>query len=228
MAVSAPEAAARLLFRSRRARIFDLDGTLVHTLPDLAAALNQALREMGFPAAPQTIVRASLHGGLEATAAAAVTWLRLPAGVMPALLARYRRRYQAGLMHRSAPYDGVPELLARLSARGEAMAVCSNKPQRLAEDLLAALGLLGHFAIVVGADTCEQRKPHPAPLRRAIVRLGARRAEALFIGDSAVDAGCAQAAGVPHLWFGNGYGAPPAGTLWRFQSHRDLLADFPD
>lgn len=213
------------LFWSRRVRIFDLDGTLIHTLPDLAGALNQALREMGFRPLPETLVRASLHAGLEGTVAAASTYLRLPEQVKAPLLARYRRCYAAGLALRSTPFDGVPELLAQLSARREPLGVCTNKPQREAEELLVAFGLRKHFGVVVGADTFAERKPHPLPLRRAVARLGGRLGEALFIGDSAVDAACARAAGTAHLWYGRGYGMPPQGCAWRIESYRDLLAE---
>jgi len=219
--------AARRQFWSRRVRIFNLEGTLVHTLPDLASALNHALRELGFAAVPHSLARASLHAGLEGSAAAAVAYQRLPQGVMAPLLARLQRRYLATMTLRSAPYDGVPQLLARLSALRQPMAVCSNLPQRTAEQLLEALGLDGHFTQVVGADTCGERKPHPAPLRRALVRLGARPAEALMIGDSAVDAASALAAGVGHLWFDGGYGLPPPLYPWRFHAWRDLLAAAP-
>jgi phosphoglycolate phosphatase len=212
------------LFWSRRVRVFDLDGTLIHTLPDLAGALNQALREMGFRSLPETLVRASLHAGLEGTVAAACAYLRLPEQVRLPLLARYRRCYAAGLALRSTPMDGVPDLLAQLSARRQPMAVCTNKPQREAEDLLAAFGLRRHFDAVVGADTCAERKPHPLPLRQAVARLGDGLAEALFIGDSAIDAACARAAGTAHLWYGRGYGMPPTGCIWRVDSYRDLLS----
>lgn len=212
------------LFWTRRVRVFDLDGTLIHTLPDLAGALNQALREMGFRSVPETLVRASLHAGLEGSAAAACTYLRLPEQVQAPLLARYRRSYAAGLALRSSPFDGVPEMLAQLSALREPLAVCTNKSQREAEELLAAFGLRRHFAVVVGADTCAERKPHPLPLRHAVARLGARLGEALFVGDSAVDAACARAAGTAHLWYGRGYGMPPQGCEWRIDSYRELLA----
>jgi len=220
-------AAARRWFWSHPVRVFNLEGTLVHTLPDLASALNHALRELGFAAVPHTLARASLHAGLEGSAAAAVTYLRLPQDVLPPLAARLQRRYLMTMTLRSVPYDGVPQLLARLSALGQPMAVCSNLPQRVAEQLIAALGLAGHFALVVGADTCAERKPHPAPLRRALVRLGARPDEALLVGDSAVDAACALAAGVGHLWFDAGYGLPPPLYPWRFHAWRDLLAGAP-
>lgn len=211
------------LFWSRRMRIFDLDGTLIHTLPDLAGALNQALRELGFRPVPETLVRASLHGGLEGSVAAAGTYLRLPAEVQGPLLMRYRRHYAAGLALRSSVFDGVPEMLAQLSARREPLAVCTNKTQREAEELLAAFGLRQHFTVVVGADTCAERKPHPMPLRHAVARLGGKLGEALFVGDSAVDAACARAAGTAHIWFARGYGAPPEGCAWRFESYRELL-----
>ncbi len=214
---------ANSLFWSRRVRVFDLDGTLIHTLPDLAAALNQALREMGLRSVPETLVRASLHAGLEGSVAAACTYLRVPQEAQVPLLVRYRRHYAAGLALRSTPYDGVPELLAYLSARGEPMAICSNKPQRHAEELLAAFGLHRHFAVIVGADTCSERKPHSAPLQFAVARLGGRLGEALLVGDSAVDADCARAAGTSHLWFSRGYGAVPEGCGLRIDSYRELL-----
>jgi phosphoglycolate phosphatase len=218
--------AAAELFWSRRVRVFDLDGTLVDTLPDLAGALNQALHASGLAAVPAALVRASLHGGLEATVAAALSCLGVTTELHGPVLARYRRHYDAGLALRSAPYEAVPELLARIAERGEPMAVCTNKPQRQAEELLSAVGLRQYFARVVGADTCSERKPHPAPLRHTLQGLNAPPAEALFVGDSEVDAQCAAAAGVAHLWFGKGYGAPPPGAVaCRFDAYRSLLRE---
>jgi phosphoglycolate phosphatase len=201
---------AAALFWSRRWRVFDLDGTLVDTLPDLAGALNQALRESRLPAVPAPLVRASLHAGLEGSVAAALVYLNAPAEMRGLVLARYRRHYDLGLALRSAPYPGVARLLAAVAARREPMAICTNKPQRQAEALLSALGLNHHFAVVVGADTCSERKPHPLPLLHALRRLGGPPEEALFVGDSEVDAACAAAAGVPHLWFAGGYGVVDA------------------
>jgi len=219
--------AAAALFWSRPHRVFDLDGTLVDTLPDLSAALDQALIELGLPAVGQAVVRDSLHSGLEGSAAAALACLGAPAGQFPALVERYTRRY-AGLNGAHARvYPGVRELLARLDARHEPLAVCTNKPEALACELLDRIGLLPHFKVVVGADTCAQRKPHPAPLLHALAGIGGEPHSGVLVGDSRHDVHCARAAGVASIFHDGGYGLAPVDAPPRFSRYEQLLRAVP-
>ena len=194
------------LFWDRSARVFDLDGTLVDTLPDLSRTLNAALADLGLPGVATEVVRRSLHGGLEASVDSALQTLQAPVALRELLLSRYQAHYDTAPAQHSRPYPGVPELLERLRSRGDTLAVCTNKPQALAQRLLGCLGLASSFRVVVGADTCGQRKPHPAPLLHALDALGATPQQAVLVGDSAVDLACAEAAGVDCLLFAGGYG----------------------
>ncbi len=219
--------AAAALFWSRPHRVFDLDGTLVDTLPDLSAALDQALTELGLPAVGQAVVRDSLHSGLEGSAAAALAWLGAPSGQFPALVERYTRRYAALNGAHAWIYPGVRELLARLDARREPLAVCTNKPEALACELLDRTGLLQHFKVVVGADTCAQRKPHPAPLLHALAGIGGEPHSGVLVGDSRHDVHCARAAGVASIFHDGGYGLAPVASPPRFSHYDELLRSEP-
>lgn len=195
--------AAAVLARCR-ALVFDLDGTLIDTLGDLTASLNVALSELSLPAVDASVVRSSLHGGLEATVEAALETVQVSGSARSALLARYAQLVNDLPASLSRPYPGVGEFLSHWVA-DRTLAVCTNKSQAAAESLLQQLGLAGHFVCVVGADTCERRKPHPAPLLHALQRLGVPRGQAAMIGDSRVDYACAQAAGVACLLHSGGY-----------------------
>lgn len=219
-------AAAAALFWSARAVVFDLDGTLVDTLPDLARCLDQALLDEGLPAAGPALVRRSLHGGLEGSVDAAL------AGGMAvfrraAVLARYRALYDADPARASRPFAGVVPLLQRLRQRRCPMAVCTNKTEATARRVLQRLGLAEGLDVVVGADTCGRRKPDPAPLRLALAMLRTDADQALMVGDSPVDRDVACAAGLRCLIFGGGYGGPGLEDLPRFDDYRQLLAADP-
>lgn len=215
------------LFWSRPLRVFDLDGTLVDTLPDLTLALDTALADLGLPVVGAALVRASLHGGIDGSVDAALAHLQAPTALRGLLLARYRQHYDAALTRHSRAYPGVHELLERLRQRGDRLAVCTNKQQAQAQRVLGSLGLAPFFGMVVGADTCGQRKPHAAPLLHAIAALGGPRAQALFVGDSEVDRACAEAAGVDCLIFGSGYGGIDDPAQAAFDSWLALLAGEP-
>lgn len=217
--------AARLL-RTGGTFVFDLDGTLVDSLPDLARALNDALAELGAAPVPVSLVRRSLHGGLEASAAEALRYLSLdPVAAEPLALA-YARHYARAPAHDSRPYAGVPELLERLVHDGARLAVCTNKPRNQAEAVLEATGLATYFPVVVGADSCSRRKPDPEPVRHALNRVGSSPREAVMVGDSLADVRSAHGAGVACLLHVAGYGEVPCtepGVLARFGSYPQLL-----
>jgi 2-phosphoglycolate phosphatase len=188
-----------------QAVVFDLDGTLVHTLPELSRALDAALQDCGLEPLPQHIVRATLHGGLEASAHAAIAHHGVHHALLPDLTTAYRRRYSV-LATESLTFEGVPDALFRLRARGVRLGVCTNKAYDEAVALLDRLGILDTFSIIVGADSCARRKPDPMPLRLAIDTLGVPLEKALYVGDSIVDARCARATGVDFWLHGRGYG----------------------
>ncbi|MDP2823055.1 MAG: HAD-IA family hydrolase [Sulfuritalea sp.] len=191
------------------ALVFDLDGTLVDTLPDMLAALNGALAEYGQPRMAAAQVQSRLHHGLEGMVDAALErddGAQRGSGMRGGVLARFETSYALTLVERSRPYPGVASALEKLATRGTRMAVCTNKPQALAERLLAQLGLLEFFGTVVGADTCKERKPSAVPLLHAIKLIGTTPEKTLMIGDSAIDVACANAASVRCWIYTRGYG----------------------
>ena len=191
---------------------FDLDGTLVDTAPDLTAGLNHALSCLGRPPiAPESVrhmvghgVRALLQQGLAATGDAD-----------PALIERgvplFLDHYTAHIADHSTAFPGVDAALAQLESAGAVLAICTNKPEALARELVAAMGWHGRFAAIVGGDTLPQRKPDPAPLFAAIARAGG--GAAAFVGDSITDTDTARAAGLPCVAVTFGFRDRPADAL---------------
>jgi phosphoglycolate phosphatase len=179
--------------------VFDLDGTLVDSLPDIAAALNEALSAADLPMHHLDAVRGFLGDG-------ARELVRRAAGPQPSeaaideLVVDYRARYATQLVARTRPYDGVVELLARLPRA----AVLTNKPGREARRIVDELGLGSAFVAVVGEGDGHPRKPDPTALRALVATHGARRA--VYIGDSHVDAITAERAGIDFVFVTWGYG----------------------
>lgn len=183
-----------------RTIVFDLDGTLADTAGDLIASANTALMELGHPA--QLVI-----GKDDATAfAGGRAMLRLGAerlGIADAEAladAGYQKlldAYGRDIDVHTTLYDGAVAAVDRLRARGDATGICTNKPEGLAVELIARLGLTERFPALIGADTLETRKPSPEPLFETIVRLGGSRDAAVLIGDTITDRKTAQAAGIP-------------------------------
>lgn len=219
---------AAALFWSRPHRVFDLDGTLVDTLPDLADALDEALADLGLEPVGADVVRDSLHSGLEGSAAAALAALGAPARHFPRLVERYVSRYAQANGRRAAVYGGVRPLLDHIARRGERLAVCTNKPEALARGLLVRTGLLPYFSAIVGADTCTQRKPHPEPLLQALAQIGGGPITGVLVGDSRHDVHCARAAGAACVFHDSGYGRAPVLAPPRFSSFLEILQAGPD
>ncbi|TFF18706.1 HAD family hydrolase [Jiella endophytica] len=196
--------------------IFDLDGTLVDTAPDLAAALNHCLGVDGHEADALAVVRP--HAGHGARAMLTAAYERrgrvLTEPEMEAALERFLDHYAAHIADRSRPYPNVVSAMDGLAGAGYRLAVCTNKREGLATLLLETLGLADRFAAICGADTVAFRKPHPAHIEATIERAGAARERALMIGDSAADIESAFAAKVPSVLVDFGY-APDAAARGR-------------
>lgn len=189
------------------ALVFDLDGTLIDSLPGLDAALNAALSERNLPGVSMAQTRTFVGNGIHVLAEKALAHVEAH-DVAPAEFAdRILEHYKDQPHDLALPYPGVKDEMARLVQQGHALAVCTNKPTEPALDLLDQTGLRRFFKTVVGGDTLAQRKPHPAPLQLAFTRLGTDRG--LFVGDSEVDAATALAANVPFLLFARGYRQRP-------------------
>lgn len=195
-----------------RAVVFDLDGTLVDTAPDLAAALNAALEAVDRPAQSLSTVRTLIGHGTRTMLTKA---LSATGGSSPSLLdAAYPvlvQHYADHICDHSRPYDGAEVALDSLVRQGIRLALCTNKPERLALALIEALGWRNRFDAVVGGDTLSVSKPNPAPLHRAIT--GAGGGMAVFVGDSIIDVQTAAAAGVPCIAVSFGFADRPASML---------------
>jgi phosphoglycolate phosphatase len=210
-----------------RTVLFDLDGTLVDTGPDLTAALNHALGVLGRRAVDEESVkemvglgaRKLLERGLEATGV--MTPELIEAGVQPFL-----DFYGANICVASRPYDGIEAAMDELTAAGVTLAICTNKPQRLSEQLIDALAWNGRFAAILGADRVPQRKPHPSHVLSTIEAAGGDPRSCVFVGDSIVDVTAAQAAEVPVIAVSFGFPDRPAETLGAdavIDSYRELI-----
>lgn len=192
-----------------RAVLIDLDGTLLDTIPDLAAAANAMLTELDAAPLPPTDIATFVGKGTENLVVRCLTDPRValpadPASVAAAL-AVFNRRYHAVNGQASQMYPGVLEGLAAFRAQGAMLAVVTNKPTEFTLPLLQRSGLSPWFDAVVCGDTCERKKPDPQPLLHACEQLGCAPQQALAIGDSVNDALAARAAGITVLAVPYGY-----------------------
>lgn len=187
--------------------LFDLDGTLLDTIPDLASAANATRLDMGLPPIAQSILATYVGQGVEQLVMRALGHEGTPASVETVMrgLARYRDHYRKRNGDQARPYPGVLAGLQAFRAAGARLAVVTNKDTEFTEPLLRRTGLFDYFDIVVCGDTCEQKKPNPMPVLHACRLLDVAPERALFIGDSINDALAANAAGVPVLAVPYGY-----------------------
>jgi phosphoglycolate phosphatase len=209
--------------------IFDLDGTLVDSAPDLATALNRLLAELDKPALSLTAIRAMIGDGAGVLVARGLAASGLEATDQAAALKRFLAHYRDCLIDQTRAYPQVEATLEQLQAQGHKLGVCTNKPIDPTRRILAALGLDRFFGAVIGGDSLPQRKPDPAPLLAAIAGLGGSAARAVMIGDSANDMLCARAAAVPGILIPSDYGNPAEDadlTLTRFAELPEALRRF--
>jgi phosphoglycolate phosphatase len=185
--------------------IFDLDGTLVDSVPDLRAALNEMLRERGRRPLSMPAVKRLVGDGVPTLVARALAATGAdPAEAAPAL-PRFLEIYEANAATLTRPYPGVPETLAALRRRGYRTAICTNKPQRATIAVLQGLNLAALFDGIAGGDRFAVRKPDPGHLLGLIAELGAGREATAMIGDNENDAAAARGAAVPFLLMRYGY-----------------------
>jgi phosphoglycolate phosphatase len=193
--------------------IFDLDGTLVDSVPDLCASLNEVLREYGrAPLAPEE-VRPLVGDGVAPLVRRGFALRGGSAAEAEAALPHYIRVYEANATRHSRAYPGVRDTLAALRRRGYASAVCTNKLQGATLAVLHGLGLADLFDGVAGGDRFAVRKPDPGHLTGLIGELGGEVARAALVGDSEIDAAAAHAAGMPVLLMRYGYARVDPDTL---------------
>jgi phosphoglycolate phosphatase len=212
--------------------LFDLDGTLLDTLGDIAAALNRTLAEYGWPSLSQSEVRGMIGRGspILIQRAAAAQGRALNEAEQSAMVERFFHHYghlEESGEFQAQPYPGAGECLRTLHGAGVRIAVVTNKQERFASALLKHLNLSAWVDWVVGGDSCERRKPDPQPLLFACERLHVSSARALMVGDSINDVQAARAARIPILCVPYGYNEGQDPRTLPCDGFIETLADLP-
>src|SRR6267378_6064972 len=198
-----------------RTVVFDLDGTLVDTAPDLINALNYVLDREGLPPVPLHSARNMIGAGARAMIERGLELEGRTAGLadITRLTNDFIDYYAAHIADASRPFEGLEAALDELGARGYRFAVCTNKLEWLSKLLLDQLGLSSRFSAICGADTFGVSKPDPAILRQTIARAGGEPSAAIMVGDAGPDIGVARRAGVPVIGVEFGYTEVPIADL---------------
>jgi phosphoglycolate phosphatase len=200
---------------SARIVVFDLDGTLVDTAPDLINALNFILNREGLPPVPLHAARNMIGAGARRLIERGLELDGRAAGLedITRLTNDFIDYYAAHIADLSRPFEGLESALDDLGARGYRFAVCTNKLEWLSKLLLDRLGLSARFSAICGADTFGVSKPDPAILRQTIARAGGQLASAIMVGDAGPDIGVARRAGIPVIGVEFGYTEVPIADL---------------
>ena len=209
------------------ALVFDFDGTLIESAPEIRSCLNILLEQYGRTEVTLPQVERMIGNGV---ANLVERGFRETGGLpddFETALARFIEIYNNAPIDETPVYDGVPETLARLHEAGHTMAICTNKLYEPTVKILEGLNLARYFTVVTGGDTFPVRKPDPGHLLGVLERLGIARDGAIMIGDSPNDIGCAIAAGVRSIAVSYGYSRVPAAELGAdMLIHR--FGDLPD
>lgn len=197
--------------------LFDLDGTLVHSAPDLVGALNQVLAENGHPPVEPGMGEKMIGLGgrilvVNGFAARGIDLVDMP-DRLEHLTHRFLAIYESRIADETRPYPNVLTTLAQFIDAGWRLGVCTNKTERMARRLLDALDLSRLFHTITGGDTFGIGKPDPRPVLGSIQAVGGDPARALLVGDSAADIGGARAAGIPVIGVTFGYTDTPVAEL---------------
>lgn len=191
-----------------KAIAFDLDGTLVETLPDLHESAVRMLAQLGRPPVPESMVRACVGDGVDRLVKRLLTGEpdgEPDAALLEMAAENFRSHYAAVLTRASHPFDGVISALENLRRRGFKLACVTNKPARFTEPLLEGLGLSEYLDLVLSGDSLPRKKPDALPLLHTARAFLIEPAQLLMIGDSPVDTGAARAAGCPVFCVPYGY-----------------------
>jgi len=196
-----------------RAALFDLDGTLLDSAPDMLATANRLRAARGVAPMALADLRPHVSKGARAMLAAAFPGIAQEAreAMAPEFLAVYREE----LGRHSVLFDGVDAMLAALEAAGSTWGIVTNKPEYLARDILPQLGWETRCAVLIGGDTLAEKKPHPLPLKVAAERIGIAVADCVYVGDDERDIVAARAAGMPSI-----------AALWGYRQAHEQPADW--
>lgn len=196
--------------------VFDLDGTLLHTVPDIAAALNRALSACGLPTHEQAVVETFLGGGIRDAVNKAA-----PAGtdaeIIERVLELYKEDYLLHCTDQTTLYDGVAEMVAEFISRGKKLVVLSNKTETTAQKIVCHFFPEGQFTAVFGRVPERPLKPHVDAARPVFDILGISADKIAYVGDSNTD-----------ILFGKAAGMFTVATPWGYRSREELLAVEPD
>jgi phosphoglycolate phosphatase len=209
--------------------VFDLDGTLIDTAPDLVAAVNYVLHREGLQPLPMESARKMIGSGARALIERGLEQedaIKTPAEVSR-MTDDFIEYYRQHIADESRPFEGLDDALDALAADGFSFAVCTNKLEGLSRLLLDKLEMSSRFAAICGADTFGVSKPDPTSLRETVARAGGELASAIMVGDSGTDIGAARRAGIPVIGVTFGYTLVPIEDLKpdRLIAHmRDLPA----
>lgn len=200
--------------------VFDLDGTLIDSAPDIQAAANRMLDEQGIDPLDLPTIISFIGNGLPKLVERVMQRVGLDMARHTELTAITLAHYNAATTELTRPYSGVEAALQDLQAAGHVLALCTNKPEAPARAILRDLRIEQYFNAVVGGDTLDVKKPDPEPLLYILRHLGA--AQAVYVGDSEVDAETAQRADVRFALFTEGYRKTPVNMI----PHQDRFSDF--
>ncbi len=207
--------------------VFDLDGTLIDSAPDIQAAANFVLADNDIPSLTLEQVRSFIGGGVD------ILWQKIIAATdltpedHPRMVAAFMQLYHDATSL-TGLFPGVKDALELLAQRGHPLGICTNKPLVPTRSILEHLGIIDYFQFIIGGDSLPEKKPDPAPLRAAFAGLGADPAApaGLYVGDSEYDATCASRVPAPFLIYTQGYRQTPVEELPHAASfdHFDQLA----
>ena len=178
--------------------VWDLDGTLVDSAPDLASALNTVLDQRGFFTHSVDTVRTMIGNGVPKLVERGfnAVGVRPDPEQLDELVAMFVQKYKACAIDNTRPYPGIVEALQEIQSMNIPMGICTNKPEAFTRQILDGLGLSGYFSSVVGGDSTSARKPDPKPVLACLRGLVSEPSSSLMIGDSVHDVHAAHAAGV--------------------------------
>lgn len=222
-----------MIFSNKNTLLFDLDGTLVDSVPDLAFAVNETLVELGLAPFSQNIIRNWVGNGAKvliqrALSGNAEVSTDLDNTLVERALAIFFQVYQRHTCVETQLYSNVLETLTELKARGYRLAIITNKPERFIAPIIEGLALNGLFELVIGGDTLEKRKPDPLPLHYACQQLSVEVEQCVMIGDSKNDILAAKAANMASVALTYGYNYGENIANYQPESVIDNFADLLD